>query len=315
MTTETALDYLVSHSPAPIAPVSPALLKARAALDSAASELLAVGDETLEKAWPWKGEQADVRYGLFRAIENVEQAGAAIEETLGSLGASRSQAALRVAPATAARWDLHGRLAALDEGVLDRVAKEGEWTVRETLGHIVGGQRGYVAYTAWHWTRNSAEKPTKEELEQVEADTALPEESEESAGSIAEIRARLDDALDRGGAHFAGLADADLERPARWSGVLVNVGFRIGRWSSHLMEHTIQIDKTLAWLDRRPSEVERIVGELYRAWGRLETSIFPIEPATLARANGSGRSVESILSALGEELVSDARSTRAAAEA
>ena len=236
------------------------------------------------------------------------------------MGATRSRAALRVAPATAARWDLHGRLAAVDGGLLDKVAKSGEWTVRETLGHIVGGQRGYVAFTAWHWSRNNAEKPTDAELEQVEKDTALPEESEAGAGSIPEIRARLDDALDRGGAHFAGLSDSDLERPARWSGIPVTVGFRIGRWSSHLMEHTIQVDKTLDWLDRRPSEVERIVGDLYRAWGRLETAIFPIEPAWLSRAPSTGndaapRSVESILTALGEQLVSDARSTRAAAEA
>lgn len=319
MTAQTALDYVVSHLPAPVAPVSPALLKARSALDTAAGELFAIADDGLAKPWPWRHAEADVRYGLFRSIEAVEEAGAAIERTLARVGATRSQAALRAAPATAARWDLHGRLVALDEGLLDKVAKDGEWTVRETLGHIVGGQRGYVAYTVWHWARNTEEKPTPAELEQVQADTALPEESEEGAGSIPEIRARLDEALDRGGAHFAGLTDSDLARPARWSGVLVNVGFRVGRWSSHLMEHTIQVDKTLAWLDHRPTEAERIVGDLYRAWGRLETAIFPIEPAWLSRtadeSNGSGRSVETILGALGEELVSDARSVRAAAEA
>ncbi len=319
MTAQTALDYVVSHLPAAVAPVSPALLKARAALDTAAAEYLEIGDDSLEKPWPWRDANADVRYGLFRSIEAVEEAAAAIELGLTTLGAVRSEAALRAAPATAARWDLHGRLVALDEALLDRVAKDGEWTIRETLGHIVGGQRGYVAYTVWHWARNSEDKPTPAELEQVQAETALPEESEEGSGSIPEIRSRLDEAVDRGGAHFAGLSDADLARPARWSGVLVDVGFRVGRWSSHLMEHTIQVDKTLAWLDHRPTEVERIVGDLYRAWGRLETAIFPIEPVWLSRSadgsGGSGRSVEDILGALGEGLVSNARSVRAAAEA
>ena len=321
MTLQTALDYLVSHAPAPVAPVSPALLKARAALDTAAADLLAIPDDALEKTWPWRDNDADVRYGLFRSIEAVEQAAAEIEATLAANGATRSAAALRVAPATSARWDLHGRLAALDAGLLDKVAKDGEWTIRETLGHIVGGQRGYVAYTVWHWTRNRTEKPSEDELEQLQRDTALPEESEEGAGTIPEIRARLDEALDRGGSHFAAMSDADLDRPARWSGIPVTVGFRVGRWSSHLMEHTIQIDKTLAWLDHHPTEAERIVGDLYRAWGRLETSIFPIEPAWLSRSigggagSGSGRSVEAILGDLGEELVRDARSTRAAAEA
>jgi hypothetical protein len=323
MTTDTpaasgsnaALDYLIAHSPAPVAPVTPVLLKARAALDTAAHEYLGVPDGSLEHAWSWDGHPSDVRYGLFRGIEAVEAATAEIAAILAATGSRRSNAARRIAAATAARWDIHGRLVSLHEGSLDTVAKDGEWTLRETLGHIVGGQRGYVAFTGWHWTRNNPEKPTPEELEQVERESALPEETAEGAGSIAEIRARLDDALDRGGAHFAGFTDEDLARPARSAGIPVTVGFRVGRWSSHLMEHAIQLDKTLAWLDHRPTEVERIVAELYRAWGRLETEIFPIEPAALAATDGAGRTVESVLSGLGENLVSTARSVRASAQA
>jgi hypothetical protein len=314
MSTTTALDYLVANSPAPAATVSPAVTRAREALDTAGQELRGVPDGSLERPWQWRDHEADVRYGLFRSIEAVEEASASIGATLEALGARRSNAALRIAPATSARWDLHGRLVALDEGMLDRVAREGEWTVRETLGHIVGGQRGYVAYTVWHWMRNSTEPPTAAELEQVQADTQLPEDAEEATGSIPEIRARLDEALDRGGAHLSGWSDADLARPARWSGIPVDIAFRIGRWSSHLMEHTIQIDKTLAWLERQPTEAERIVGDLYRAWGRLETQIFPIEPAILSRSANGGRSVEAVLGTLGETLVADASSTRAAAE-
>ncbi len=310
---DAALDYLVGHSPAPVAPVSPALLKARAALDAAAREYLQVADGTLEQPWDWDGHEADVRYGLFRGIEAVEAATAELAAILSATGAARSNAALRIAPATSARWEVHGRLVALDEGSLDTVAKDGEWTLRETLGHIVGGQRGYVSFTAWHWARNNREKPTEAELEAVQRDSALPEESEEAAGTISDIRARLDDALDRGGAHFAGFTDADLARPARWSGIPLTVDFRVGRWSSHLMEHAIQLDKTLAWLDRRPTEVERIVAELYRAWGRLELQIFPIEPAALTKPGANGRSVADVLERLGEDLVHVARSVRAAA--
>ena len=171
------------------------MLHARSQLDEAGRDLLAIGDAGLDRDWQWRDHDADVRYGLFRSVEAVEAATASIEAILESSGSRRSNAARRIAPATAARWDLHGRLAALDEGVLDKVAKDGEWTVRETLGHIVGGQRGYVAYTVWHWTRNSTEPPTEAELELVQRDTSLPEESEEATGSIPEIRARLDEAL------------------------------------------------------------------------------------------------------------------------
>ena len=81
------------------------------------------------------------------------------------------------------------------------------------------------------------------------------------------------------------------------------------------MEHTIQVDKTLAWLDIEPTEAQRIVGDLYRAWGRLETLIFPIDPATIGHSVDGGSSIEAVLTSLGQSLVADARSTRAAAEA
>ena len=314
MTADTALAYLDAHAPAPTSPVSPALIAARTALNAAARDLLAVPDDRLERTWRWRDTDADVRYGAFHAIEAVETAAAEITATLAATGTRRSNAALRIAPVTTARWDLHGRLATIDDASLDTVAKDGEWTLRETLGHIVGGQRGYVVYSTWHWVRNEYERPTEAELEQIQAVTALPEDSDEATGTLAEITARIDEATDLG-TRLAGLTDADLARPARWSGIPVDVGFRVGRWSSHFMEHAIQIDKTLGWLDRRPTEVERIVGELYRAWGRLEAEIFPIEPAALTRAAGGGRSVEAVLGALGDSLVTDARSIRAAAEA
>jgi hypothetical protein len=310
----TTFDYIVAHTPRSGWAVAPSLLKARQALDAAGRELVAVPDDALERNWRWRDADADVRYGVFRSLEAVEAATGAIATILAATGASRGVAAERVAPSTVARWDLHGRLVALDDSILDRVGREGEWTVRETLGHIVGGQRGYVAFTAWYLTRDSDDPPADEERERVQAETALPEESEEGAGSLDEIRARFDEAVDLG-THFAGVPDAGLAKRAFWSGIPVDIAFRIGRWSSHALEHTIQIDKTLDWLDRRPTEAERIVGDLYRAWGRLESRIFPIEPAALTASDGSGRSIESVLDSLGEDLVGTARSTRAAAEA
>ena len=97
--------------------------------------------------------------------------------------------------------------------------------------------------------------------------------------------------------------------PPTWAGIPVDIGFRLGRWGSHIVEHTIQLDKTLDWLGHRPTEVQRIVLELHNAWGRLESRIFPNPPAS------TESSVAEILQRAGETLVTEARSTRAAAEA
>jgi hypothetical protein len=304
-------DYLARHTPRPGPAIAASVIDARAALEAAATDLLATPDAMLERPWRWREHDADVRYGLFRPIEAVEAAGAAVAAILGSAGAARTASAQLVAPATTARWALQARLAALDDDILDRVPKAGEWTIRETLGHIISSQRGYPVFTAWYWARNRNEPVTDEERAALDAEVALPDEPDEGAGSLADVRARLDETTDSNGA-LAGMDEADLARPARWSGIPVDVGFRVARPSSHVYEHAIQVDKTLAWLGWQPTEAQRIVRELYDAWGRLEAQVWPMDPSALAARDASGRSVDGLLAALSAELVADAASVRVA---
>jgi uncharacterized damage-inducible protein DinB len=306
--------FLTRHAPAPRFAVSAALVRAREGLESAGRDTAAIPDAALEKSWPWREHDADVRYGTFRGIEAVEEATAEVVAILGDTRATRGRAALRIAPASVGRWALHGRLLSIPDDWLDRAPKEGEWTLRETLRHIVGSQRGYTTYTTWHWLRNKREAATEEEMSSLEGQVDLPEEAAEGEGSIADIRRRLDETTDES-AVLAGWTDGDLARPARWSGIPVDIAFRLGRPSSHLMEHTIQVDKTLAWLDHRPTEAQRIAYDLYEAWGRLEAHIFPMEPAALAVRGAGGRSVDDVLDDVARTLPVDATSARASAEA
>ena len=141
----------------------------------------------------------------------------------------------------------------------------------------------------------------------------LPDEESEGEGTIADLRTRLDDILDLSAGRLGHLDDAALARPARWAGIPVTVGFRLGRWSSHLLEHTIQLDKALTMLNRRPTEVERLVRKIHAAHGRLEALVFPIDESDLEARDQRGHSVGEILDRLGAELTIDARSARAAA--
>ena len=71
----------------------------------------------------------------------------------------------------------------------------------------------------------------------------------------------------------------------------MTIAIRQGRWASHIIEHTVQVDKTLVWLGRQPSEVERLVRLVATAWGRLEANVWPQSPdqATLDRFQTSSR--------------------------
>jgi uncharacterized damage-inducible protein DinB len=306
-------DYLSRHHSGPVLTLAPAIATGRAALAEATPDLLAVPDSVLEATWPWRDEKADVRYGLYRIVEALEEAGGDAARALAEGGVQRTPAARRIAPATVARWDLHGLLAPLGADDLDADPGGGEWTIRQTLGHIVLSQRAYGDGTAW-WLEQPADGdyPTRLPEAAVE-DMAWPTEESDGEGPIAEIRERLDGWLDLDASLLGALDDAELARRARWSGVAVDIGFRIGRWASHIAEHTLQVDKTLVMLGRHPTEVGRLVRQIHAAWGRLEALAFPATGEVLERPGQTGRSAAAIIVAAAAEMKATAASVRAAA--
>jgi hypothetical protein len=254
-----------------------AIHEARANLGPLIADMLAIPEAALETEWAWigGGEEA-VRYGLYRPSELFERAQIEAARTLRLTGTDAGLAAALIAPATAARWDLHGLLAPLTDALIDADPGGGEWTIRRTLGHIVNGQRAYGWGTAW-WVTQAADvdDPGLPPRVSEKLFASLPdEEGPEQEGTLDDIRARLDAVLDGSAERLAGLPEDRLALGARWSGFPVTVGFRIGRWSSHIREHTIQVEKTLALLGRAPTEPERLVRLTLAAYGRAEAVVF-----------------------------------------
>jgi hypothetical protein len=275
----TVDDFLLRHAPRPPQPVERHILDARGALNDALATLAAIADGSLERPWPWRDIEVDIRYGFYRQYEALEDARAHISR---NLPAGRSPAQPLAGAATAARWDLHGLLAGLSDEMLDADPGGGEWTIRQTLGHIVGGQRAYSWFTAWWLAQHGL--PADDFPTQVpdELSALLPDETVEAEGTMGDIRRRLDEIVDLSAGVLGGLSDEEFSADARWAGQLVTVGFRIGRWSSHVREHTIQVEKTLVMLDRVPNEVARLVRLIAAAYGRAEAEVFMLpadEPA------------------------------------
>jgi DinB superfamily len=249
---------------------------ARSDIERALADLLAVPDAALEGPWAWPGYgEADGRYGFFRIIEDLEGAATGIDTTRGG----RPPAEAVIAPATLARWDLIGVLAPLTAAELDADPGGGEWTIRQAVAHAISVQHAYAMWTGW-W-RAQGIRPGEALPTAVPDDLGDPAYDEAIAadGTPAEIRARLHRAQDEAAAGLVDLSVDELGYAARWSGMPVTVGFRQARWSSHLIEHTVQVDKTLVWLGRQPSEVERLVRLVAGAWGRLEATIWPRPPS------------------------------------
>jgi hypothetical protein len=240
------------------------LLAARAAVDAALRSLLAIPDGALTKEWRWHDGASDVRYGLYHLYEQLEKG----QASAAAAGRAATQAGLILGQATAALWDLHGLLLPLGD-LLDRDPGGGEWTIRRTLGHVVGVERSYAIQTAYavHRQRNDPSLPLRASDELV----GRPAEESLAEGDLAAVRGRMDEWHDVGVGWLIDVDD-DAAMAARsvWARFEIDVRFRLHRWPSHLREHTIQVEKTLAMLGHRPTEVARIVRVIAHAYGRLE---------------------------------------------
>ena len=258
-------------------PLHPALVGARADVIAAARDVIAVPEAALTLPWDWiGGSEEEVRGGAYRAAEALELAEVEARAAASAADATERRAARAVGPATAARWDLHGLLLPLDDALLDADPGGAEWSIRLALGHTISGQRGYGWATAW-WQGQGLDV----------ADPALPtstpewlwanepdEATTEAEGTIEDLRNRLDAILDLSAERLAGLPDDRLEVATRWAGFAVTIGFRLGRWSSHIREHTIQVEKTLVMLGHAPSEPARLARNVLAAYGRAESAVF-----------------------------------------
>jgi hypothetical protein len=261
------------------------VLALRTAVEGAGRRLIGVPDDRLETEWSWPGSssEVDVRYGFFRLVELFEASRGAVVAALAAIDGSPAAGGRLGAGATVARWSLHGLLLPLGDAALDRDPGNGEWAIRETMGHVLTTQRFYSRFTAWWLTQ----APTPAAVVPDELSADVPERLVEAAGSMDDVRAKLDALLDLSMASLGRLEDDQVAVPARWSGGEVTAGFRLGRWASHIREHTIQVEKTLVMLDRPIPEVERLIRMVFEAYGRLEEPVFGLDGSDVARS-GAG---------------------------
>ena len=258
-------------------PFPTALAQARVDVLAAARDLLTIPESALTRPWQWlPGSEAEVRYAAYRAGEALEQAEIEARTLVSSSDPGEPRAARIVGPNTAARWDLDGLLVPLAEDLLDADPGGGEWSLRLVLGHTIGTQRGYAWSAAWVQAHgfDATDRAAQVRVPEAFFEAMPDDETVEAVGRLDELRARLDAIVDLSSERLAGTPDELLDIPTRWSGFPVTVGFRYGRWSAHIREHTIQVEKTLALLGHIPTEPDRLVRHVLAAYGRAEAVVF-----------------------------------------
>jgi len=227
---------------------------------------------------------ADAAYALFNALEEEQRAAAA-------LAPDGDEASRILTLAQIAFGRLRGLLASVDDDLLDRAPAAGEWSIRQTLAHAIQVERSYRANTQHALVRGDDEPLT------LPADRRPKPDPADISGGVLDIlaalaarRAETDEAL-------VGLDARQMTRPSQWGPYdishEIDVRFRLHRFASHLIEHTVQCEKTLESLGvtlNDPRSIVRAIGAMRGAHERRSprATLDALDAALIARADAVG---------------------------
>jgi DinB family protein len=226
-------------------------------------------DAEMDRPWVWREyDEEGLRFALLMAQHELRDLAVRL-------------AAMRPAPPSQAQRilgqyhhayrDLTGALAGLRDEDVDRVPHDGEWPIREVILHMLGAESGFLGTVQY---ARDPDRPADEE----EAGDRWPAWRKEHGyaalgsltGGIADVRNAVFESHRRVLRELEDLRDADLETPAGFWDGLKPIRFRMHRFEAHMIQHTIQVDKTLEWIGRAPTEARRLTRVLYRDLAAVE---------------------------------------------
>lgn len=235
-----------------------------------------INEADLEKPWVWGSyDEEGVRFVFFRALEEFRSLAARLGEARAAAGRTPTQAQRILAQYHAAYRDYEGAITGLDETGLTQPPAEGEWPVQHAMSHILGAEMGFYVLVRYALERHRSGGGLPERFDDVVLGTYLGM----NEASYTELMNRPADSLlayhktlhRRILTEFSQIGEAEIDLPSYyWEDEPYPLRFRLGRFESHLRQHTIQIDKTLAALGRLPGEPLRLVRMVYAALAEAE---------------------------------------------
>jgi hypothetical protein len=235
-----------------------------------------VPDPDLDWEWAWGAYDSEgVRFAFFRTYEELRQLAARVATERSAHGPATSTAQRILAQYHAAYRDLQAVMLGVGAGESERAPAEGEWPLRRIAAHIVGAEVGFYVVVKYALDRHCSGngRPAKISDEAWDAligkDAASVEATLE--GSLAGIQSYHQAFHERVLHEFAAVSEEELAVPSMyWEGYEMSLRFRLHRFDSHLRQHTVQIEKTLAVIGGSPNEARRLLRLIYAALAQVE---------------------------------------------
>jgi hypothetical protein len=249
-----------------------------------------IPDRDLEAPWSWGDYDEGIRFAFFRTYEQLREMAARLATQRAREIGAPSEAQQILAQFNAAYWDLEGALIGVNNDMAQIQPAPGEWTVFETIGHIVDADLGFLAINQYGLSQVRAGKEQPDEISDDEfrkLKSSQPLQAALEQQSLLSLmdfyqgqKQRIIDA-------FSDVNDRELDaRIWFWENEPMSLRFRLHRFDSHLRQHTIQVQKTLISLRSEKTEAHRLLGLIYAALAELEGTL--IGAADLGTAELAG---------------------------
>jgi hypothetical protein len=234
------------------------------------TRMAVLNDEQMAMPWKWRpeGEVLEIRDIFHRSLEAEHAQATAVA----AIGSAETVAALVLAQRAAG--DLCGLLAGQPDDILGRAPAPGEWSLRETMGHVIDTEAGFRVKTLWAVDRLGDDP--------MEPPEGMRPHSPDVSGDTASWIAMLLEQRATTDAEFMRVGSDELARPSTWVGHPVDARFRLHRPASHLIEHTNQCEKVLHAIGHDPGEARQLVRAIWAARGGHERLS---DPGSLARVD------------------------------
>ncbi|HUF40233.1 MAG TPA: DinB family protein [Anaerolineales bacterium] len=264
-----------------------------------ADRAITIGEAELEARFVWGSYSSEgVRFGFFRVLEELDM----LEAVLNAGSERVSQARAILAGYHEAYRDLEALVWGLDDEAASTSPGGEEWDVRTTYAHILGADFGFFVVTrfaldlhrAGEWSPDHKIKDGDYDRI-LETDETRYLELMDSPLSILRREHRL--FHDRVLAALSDITDVELDLPSKyWEAETHPLRFRLGRFASHMRQHTIQIEKTLPATGRPLNETSLLVRRILNRLAGIENVGRTPDPAAVQPARDALRAVFAAIS-------------------
>ncbi|MCB9136222.1 MAG: DinB family protein [Anaerolineales bacterium] len=254
------------------------------ALDDLVALTLNLPDAALDINWGWRDYiEEGIRFAFFRTYEELLDLSLAFAD-LRAQTAPITTAQRILGQYHAAYLDLRALCLGVSDELAMRPPADEEWPAQNALAHLVGADLGFYGVITFALEKHRAGTWTPDaKITDAEWDRLL---GLTEAGYEAFLKQPFVD-LENGHREwhvrilreFSAISEAELALPSKfWEKTSMPIRFRLGRFNSHLRQHTIQIEKTLLAVAPLPNEAHRLNRLLHAALAEVDAALLGTDP-------------------------------------